>query len=69
MKPLFNSSKHIFVGVLLDVFINRCLESLFLSVEICLLLRNLLDHGEKYVRHIVYSDDGNWYPEACKVMN
>ena len=22
----------------------------------------------KYARRIVYSDDGNWYPEACKVL-
>jgi len=24
------------------------------------LLRNLSDYGEKYARHIVYTDDGNW---------
>jgi hypothetical protein len=39
-----------------------------MSVEICLLLRNLSDHGVKYARHIVYSDDGNWDPEAWKVL-
>jgi hypothetical protein len=49
-------------------FINQYLESLFLSVEICLLLRNLSEYVEKYARHIVYSDDVNWYPEACKVL-
>ena len=68
MKLLFSSSKHYFLWLLLDVFINRYVESLFLSVEICLLPRNLSDHGEKYTRHIVYSDNGNWYPETRKVL-
>ena len=64
MKLLFSSVIIIFCGLLLDVFINLYLECLILSVEICLLLRNLSHHVEKYAIHVVYSDDDNWYPDA-----
>ena len=64
MKLLFSSSNHYFLWMLLDVFINLYLECLFLSVEICLLLRNLSHHVEKYAINVVYSDDDNWYPDA-----
>ena len=32
------------------------------------MLKNSLDLVSKYGRHIVYTDGGTWYPEACSII-
>jgi hypothetical protein len=37
--------------------------------EICLLLKKLIRSlVNKYGKYIVYTDEGTWYDEACKVI-
>jgi putative transposase len=70
MKLLFRLVVNISgYGLVLNQFIVQYLESTSLSREICLLLKKFI-HSlvEKYGKHIVYTDGGRWYDEACNIL-
>ena len=70
MKQLFKSVTSISgYGYVLNQFIVQCLEYTSQKREICLIaekfIRSLVSN---YGKHIVYTDGGTWYNEACNVI-
>ena len=57
-------------GFVLNKFIVQYLEYTYLRREICLLIAEKFIRSlvEKYGKHIMYTDGGIWYDEACNVI-